>query len=542
MPDRSTTIHDSHRPARSAKPGDPADPASTPRPVGVIDVGSSSIRMAIAEIDGEGTIRLLESLARDTQLGHDTFTRGGIRRATTESCVEVLRSYRQTLAEYGITRPGEVRVVATSAVREAENRLAFLDRIYVATGFEIDPIDEAEVNRMTYLGVQPLLEEHPGLSAAGSIVAEVGGGSTEVLLVEAGDVVSAHTYRLGSQRLRETLEAYRAPRPRVIEIMRDEVRRTMQQVRRQVPGDLPVEVVALGGDIRFAARQLEPGWDQAGLVSLSVDRLAELSDTVLELSLDELVRDYGFSYPEAGTVGGALLAYVELARGLDLDHLYVCNVNLRDGLLREMATTDAWSDDYGRQVTRSALALGRKYEFDEAHAVHVAELSGRLFDQLADEHQLEPRHGMLLHTAALLHEIGGFIDTGSLHKHTLYIVRHSDLFGLSHADVMLVALVARYHRGASPKPTHRGYNTLDREQRIAVAKLAALLRVAKALDGSRSQRVNEFTCRRADGQLVITLEGLEDLAVEQLALNQAGPLFEQIFGRQVLLRTGDGVD
>ncbi len=525
MTDHVTTIHDSHRHTHL--------PPQT-RPVAVIDIGSSSIRMAIGEIVSDGSIRLLETLRRDVDLGHDTFTGGRIRKRTTEGCVAVLQSYGKLLVEYGITSPDQVRVVATSAVREATNRLSFLDRVYVATGLEIEAIDEAEVNRITYLGVQPMLENHPALSNAQSIVTEVGGGSTEILLVQAGDVIHSNTYQLGSQRLNKTLEG--APRGSVIELMRSEVRHTMDQVRHTVPWKEPVEIVALGGDIRFAARQLLPDWNPGELACLEVDGLASLCDKILGLSADKIVRQFQTSYPDAAVLGPALLCYLEVARTFDRDRLFVCNVNLRDGLLREIAAGDQWGDDFSRQVTRSALDLGRKYQFNEPHAQHVADLSKQLFEQLADDHQLEPRFGILLHTAALLHEIGQFVSGRSLHKHSMYLIQQSDLFGLTRTDMLLVALVARYHRGASPKPSHLGYAKLDRDQRIAVTKLAALLRVATALASSRSGRISDFNCQKSSGRLVITIPGVEDLSVEQLALNRNGLLFQQIFGRSVLLR------
>ena len=363
---------------------------------------------------------------------------------------------------------------------------------------------------------------------------EVGGGSTEILLVQAGDVIHSNTYQLGSQRLHKSLEP--APRGSVVVMMRSEVRRTMDRVRDNVPWKAPVEVIALGGDIRFAARQLQPESSRDELACLEVEEIAGLCDEILELSPDDIVRRFQVSYPNAAVLGPALLCYLELARTFDRDQLFVCNVNLRDGLLREMASGDGWSDDFARQVTRSALDLGRKYQFDESHALHVAGLSRQLFEKLADDHQLEPRFGMLLHTAALLHEIGRFVSSRSLHKHSMYLIQQSDLFGLTHTDMLLVALVARYHRGASPKVTHLGYSKLDRDQRIAVTKLAALLRVATALDASRSGRVSEFDCQESGRKLVITVPGVEDLSIEQLTLNRNGLLFEQIFGQSVLLR------
>ena len=117
------------------------------------------------------------------------------------------------------------------------------------------------------------------------------------------------------------------------------------------------------------------------------------------------------------------------------------------------------------------------------------------------------------------------------------MIKNSELFGLSRRDVLLVALVARYYRRASPQPSHEGYATLSREDRVAVAKMAAILRVAVALDDSRSQRIKEFVCSREMGRLVITIPQVKDLSLEQLALRQNGSLFEETFGVPVLLRT-----
>ena len=150
-----------------------------PRAVAVIDVGTTSIRMAIAEITADGDVRHIDSVARAVSLGRDTFTRGSIRRGTIEECVRVLKSYRNVLQEYGIASK-DTRVVATSAVREASNRLAFLDRIYIATGLDIDALEEAEVNRVTYMSIYPHLASLPELRSSHSVVIEVGGGQHRV--------------------------------------------------------------------------------------------------------------------------------------------------------------------------------------------------------------------------------------------------------------------------------------------------------------------------------------------------------------------------
>jgi exopolyphosphatase/guanosine-5'-triphosphate,3'-diphosphate pyrophosphatase len=506
------------------------------KPVAVIDIGTAAIRMAIAEIHPHGEVRNLESLSQVVNLGRDTFTRGAIAKSTIEDCARVLRSYRRILREYQIDTPEQIRCVATSAVREASNRLAFLDRVYIATGLQVEALDESEVNRVAFLGVQPLIAADEQLRNSHVVVVEIGGGSTELLFMKGSDVVYAHTYRLGSLRLRETLEAYRAPTQKLRNIMENHILRTVEEIGETVTVGGPLELIAMGGDVRFAVRTLQPGWDGVNLARLKVSALEDLTNKLLGQSEDSLVRKYHLTYPEAETIGPALLAYVMLARQLNLKEIRVTNLTLRDGLLLEMAAGQGWSKEFGKQIVRSAMDLGAKYDYDDAHAGHVATLSSTLFHELREEHQLSPRAEVILCVAALLHEIGLFVSNRSYHKHSMYLIRNSELFGLGRKEQLLASLVARYHRRASPQPTHEGYATLDRDERVVVAKLAAILRVAIALDESRSQRIHQLSCSREDGRLVISIPLVEDLSLEQLALKQNGSLFEEIFGLPVLLR------
>lgn len=511
-------------------------PQPVTKPVAVIDIGTSAIRLAIAEIRPGGQIHKLETLTQDVQLGRDTFTTGAIGRSTIEDCVRVLKSYRQMLDEYQITRNDRIRVVATNAVREADNRLAFLDRVYIATGFLVAPVDEAEVSRITYLGIQSYLRRKPALAGATTLVVAVGGGSTEVLMLRGGDVLVSHSYRLGSLRLRETLEAYRAPTAQLRQIMESQIKRTVDQVVQQADGYGDLKMITLGAEMDFAARQVRPDRDPDALSRLPIAALRQFTDMVLDTSSDQLVQSLHLTFAEAETLGPALLANVKLAEALQQKVVYVGNVDFRDGLLREMATASRWTEESCKPIIQSVIELGRKYHFDEHHARHVAELGKILFDQLRDEHKLDARYEMILYVAALLHEIGMFVNAASHHKHSLYLITNSELFGLRTRDLALIGLVARYHRRSSPKPSHEQYAVLDREQRIAVAKLAAILRVADALDRSRSQRIQRLQCRCEDGRLLVAIPDVDDLSLEELALKEKGPLFEEIFGIPVLLR------
>ena len=419
----------------------------------------------------------------------------------------------------------------------AINRLAFIDRVYIATGLEIDPLDEAEVSRMTYIGVQPQLQADPRLANSRVVVVEIGGGTTEVLVVQSGNVLFSHTYRLGSLRLLEMMEAVDASPIKRRIIMETHILRQVAQIREHVASDSPLEMVAIGGDMRFAVKHLVQEDDLSdGLVYIPLNKLNQLARRMMSLSEDEIAQQFDVSYQDAETVVPALVSYVLLARSFDQKEIAVSNTNLRDGLLQSLAIRDKWTDDYRKQVIRSAVLLGRRFDIDEKHSRHVAQLAVKIFADLQGEHQLESRMELILYLAALLYDIGAYISIRSSHKHSMYIIRHSELFGLSRKDVLLVSLVARYHRRSSPQPDHEGYATLDRRERVAVSKLAAILRLAIALDDSRSQRIKDIHCQISGKRMIVTAVGVEDVSLEQLAFRESSSLFEETYGIPCQLR------
>jgi exopolyphosphatase/guanosine-5'-triphosphate,3'-diphosphate pyrophosphatase len=318
--------------------------------------------------------------------------------------------------------------------------------------------------------------------------------------------------------------------------MESHIQRIVNQVRRHVPRDHDLVMIALGGDMRFAASQLLEDWQPPALAEISVQGLRLLTDEILALSIDELVHERHLTFPDAEAVGPALLTNVQLAQALGLDRITVSSINLRDGLIKQMAHREVWTESFVRQTIRSAVDFGRRFGFDEAHSRHVAELSKTLFRALQSVHQLEPRHEVILYVAALLHDIGNAVSPRSHHKHSMYLINNGELFGLSKRDVLLAALTARYHRRSSPRPLHEGYATLDWESRANIAKMAAILRVADALDRSNSQRIQQIECKQEHRRLVITVPTAGDLSLEQLALQQKDSLFREVFGMPVLLR------
>ena len=520
-----------------AAPGGRGAPGA--RVVAVIDVGTTAIRMEIAELYPDGTARPLDALTRPASLGKDSFTLGRLRTSTIEECVGILRQFRQTLNEYGVRDASSVRAVATSAVREAENRDQFLDRVYMATGIPIQCLEDADLSRLAYIGIADLLDRARVPRPWNTLVVEVGGGNTEILLMQDNRVTFSETYRLGSLRMRETLLTYRAAPQRVRSILTQDIRRTIEEMRAVMPTLRGVrDMIATSGDARFAASQIEPGWDRAEFARLAPGALARLAVRIAEQTADDLVREYGLSYPEAETLGPALLTYAEIVHAFGLRRVLVPNISRRTSLELDLASNFAGTEDFRRQVRHSATTLAKRFQCDLPHARQVNDLALRLFDVLQAEHGMGSRQKLLLECAALLHESGNFINSRSHHKHSYYLVAHSDLFGITRDELEIIALVTRYHRRSPPRATHPEYERMARDAKLTVQKLAAILRVADALDRVHSARVRDLEIALDPGRITLTAHGVDDLTIERLALREKGEFFAQVYGREIQLNEG----
>lgn len=508
-------------------------------PLAVIDIGATSMRMLVAQVDANGQIHELEALQQSVTLGKDTFTRGTIRPQSIEDCIAGLRNFLKILREYRLEVGSPwVRAVATSAVREATNQQSFLDRVYIATGLEVEVVDNAEVARFTYLGIRRYLGTQPFALRETALLMEIGGGGTEVLGLAGRTVLFSQAHRLGSLRIRQGQADRQLSETEWHGLVENQARRIAEIMRGQLPDLTRVRLVAMGGDARFAARQLNPDWSGQGTLRLPLKDWRTLTDEISAVSPDELVQRYHLTYPAAETLGPAMLAYSLLAEQLGRKWIYVTAITMRDGVLAEMAKPTVWEGDFTKQIIRSAFALARRYQVDVPHAEHVAKVARKLFAFLREEHGLGPRYELILTLAAILHEVGMFVSTTSHHKHSYYLIANSEIFGLGARSIELVAQVARYHRRAEPKPTHIPYNSLRREDRIAVCQLAAILRIADAVERTHTQRIGRLDFARQDGTLIVTAHGVTDIGYEQMALAEKSGLFEQVFGLRVMLSKG----
>lgn len=508
------------------------NPQQVVKTIGVIDMGTNSVRLEIAEVFPDGHFEVLERARLPARLGQDTFVRQALSRRTMNATISILRGYAKMLDVYGVA---PIRAVATSAVREAANADAFVDRIFIALGLDVEVIEPAEESRLIVSAVREDLGEE-ALSKGYSLVAEVGGGSAMVAILDKGEIATSASHALGAIRLQEALETPGERPERAADMLRHQIGSIVAAMEKTLPLNKIKTFVAVGGDARFAATQV--GEPAAG-ETRSISRAAfdELVSRCEHYTPDEIARRYKLPFAEAETLVPALLVYQAILHRTKAKALTVSDVSMRDGVLHDLAlrVTGRGEAQEATSAIRSAQTIMDKYQCDSKHAEHVAAICLRLFDEFRAEHALDNRYRLLLHVAALVHEVGGFINGRAHHKHSYYIISNTPIFGLRADEQEVVANVARYHRRSIPKQSHVPYMSLPRERRVAVTKLAALLRVADALERGHMQQVSNFDVERVDDEVILHVHNVSDLALERRALASKADLFDDTYGLRIRL-------
>jgi exopolyphosphatase/guanosine-5'-triphosphate,3'-diphosphate pyrophosphatase len=356
------------------------------------------------------------------------------------------------------------------------------------------------------------------------------------MVFQDGAMASAHTLAIGSQRTGgEVLRSVSTAKQRRV-YLEEKVQNATDLLRTETSLESLDLFIAVGGDMRIAGERAGEVVDDTYFLieRRDFDRLVgELS----ELSEDEIAESLRIPYNEAETLVFALVIYGAFLAATAATRIVVPFVSIRDGVLCTIAASsvEGGHTEYHQQVVSSALNLMRKYRGDERHALHVTDLALRLFDFLQDDHGLDSRQRLLLQVAGILHDIGTFINFSSHHKHGQYVINSSDIFGLHRQELSVVSNVVRYHRRATPQPSHRYYASLPPADRMVVNKLAALLRVADALDRGHQQRIGDLDLELEGDELIVRVRNAGDVSLERFGIETKAQMLEDVYGYKTVL-------
>lgn len=498
----------------------------------VIYVGAASLSMIVGARDSTGAFKSLEHLDKPLPLARDIFRTGTVTRATMEQAASIVHDYMRSLKELSVEGKN-IRVFTTNILSEAANHEIFLNRLQVTTKLPARLIDDGDMTRLVYQIALRLLQRNARLAEGHTFVSHIGPGNTRALYFKQGRLSAYSNYRLGIFRAREAVAGMDEESPRQLTHLEEQIRGVVDHLAQDYSGYRIDHHVAIGAEIQSVARQLAT--PRQGAYRVTEAELESFTSTLAELSPDELVRRLHVHYIGGEGIVPALQTNLALARRFGGDALWVPEGDFQQEVMTDLIVDRPRTATFQEEVMQAAGEIGVRYKCDRKHADHVAHFAQQLFRELQPMHQLEPRYELVLRVAAELHEVGMFISPREHHKHSLYILLNTEIFGLSTNERTLVALLARYHRRYNPEPNHPQFSDLSREERMIVFKLAALLRIADALDRSHAQRIRSIVLRPEGNRLYIYTPGVDDTTVEQIAINSKCDLFREIYGFEIIL-------
>lgn len=506
---------------------------NVPEVKAVIFLGADAVSMMVAEQHAQET-RVLDVLSQPVELAHDVFNGSCITRDTMDRCVQIAQGYNELLAEYRLAGPVQVRLLATNILLDVRNMDTLVNRLQITCGLQLEVMDDGEMTRLLYLNTRALLDRHEELADKHVLVLHVGPGNTRLLLFDKGRIAYYASYRMGAHRTGIAIgdATEMAGTESESALIREHIRGIMEQVNYDIEDYLPNPPDALiifGPDFHVISSPLAQG------DAVTEESLNRLAHDIAAIPPAQRQTRYKEDYASVCALLPTALIYLAVARDFEprsimcpaeeFSHAFLRN--LMPGRHDDLALED--------EVVHFSVLLANHYRVDKAHGQQIRRLTMQLFDQLQELHGLTRHDRLLLKVAAILHEVGSYINPKKHHHHSQYIILNSEIFGLSRADVEVVGLLARYHRHGAPTTAEPTYALLNQTDRLRVQKLAALLRVAEAMERAHSRRIRSFSVRANARRLELLVPDVGDLTLENLALRTKGALFSDIFGQDIVL-------
>jgi exopolyphosphatase/guanosine-5'-triphosphate,3'-diphosphate pyrophosphatase len=531
-----------------------------------IDVGSNALRLRIVEAstpngaasartlpplvqrEASGGWREVLSLRAPVRLGSEVFVSGRLTPASIGQACSALRDFREAMDREKVDA---YRATATSAVREAENGATLCERARREAGVELEVIEGIEEARLIQLAVVRRL----ALYERRALLVDVGGGSTELTLLEGGQSTFSMSLPMGTVRLLETfLKGTRALDRGHALLLEEGIERALAEAvpalwdalsgAGRSPASRPSGstldlLIGTGGNIDTLVDLCPLAGGFAGYPrAIDVVAMRSLFGKLSAMTPAERRDAYNLRPDRADTIIPASAIFLRIAETFRTPAIVAPGVGLKEGILVELIDKffHVW-DTAGEaeSVLAACKRLGRRYHFDEAHGVRVATFAAQLFDDMQGVHAFGERDRLLLRAAAMLHDVGDFVRYDGHHKHSYYIIQHSDIMGLSPDERAVVANVARYHRKSIPDASHANFRELDRDARGKVRGLAAILRIADALDREHRGKVASMRAAvdRARNKVRLFLSGNEDRELEEWTVHVKAELLRDVYDLDV---------
>lgn len=493
----------------------------------VIDIGASAIRMVIAEQKEKKPYSIIESLSQSIRLGVDTFLNDVISQESAIATAKTLKKFKRVLQDYQVTN---YRIVASSAVQEAKNQRYFLDYVFRHTGFKIEIIETQETCKMIFLTVLDELSKQEQSLAANSLLVDLGTGNARMAFIQNGKMIWIQSLKLGSLRLREILHDIDVQSYEFHKVLHAFIKADLDLMRKLQPLPQIDQLIATGSVIGDIIYYLTSNSQEQTSLTVESDWFLKIFNKYKNVTIEQFIEEHKIPIDKADVLLPAIIVYWYYASIFKPEKIFITDTNLTDGVILDRFHPIENFDDH---ILASARYLVAKYACDEDHAQKVMELSEEIFLQTKHLHKLNLNYLILLKIAALLHDIGHFVNDREHHKHTQYLIKAAPLTGVTQKQRAIIALVARNHRHYDVKLNEN----LTEAEKTNVTKMIAILRIANALDQSHSCKVTKVKVkfRKDKNQVVFKITTQTNVPLQKWAFKHSIELFSKLFYVDCLL-------
>jgi len=501
---------------------------------GVIDIGSNSIKLLIGERKDDG-MTTVDSLKNIIPIGKSTFFDGNIAQEDINQVIGILEKYKKTLQEYDVK---DIKVIATTAIREAGNKEIFLDTIERKTGFKIEVLSVGDVIYYIDAYISHKLKDSYPIHTKNLIIADIGAGSLDISVMRKGFTIMSLGLPIGTLRLKQLSGKLDGSQEETMEALKEHIETEMAYFKRMLPKIQIDDLILIDENYTYLESILSDQKKESDFFQFTQENVKTIFAQIADMNTEEIVRTYKMSREMAETLNAYTILLNMFISLTQKNYIYILEASLSGAILTNMLFNLELSEKYNKQNQLISMAkfLCQKFDADLDHLQHVAHLSGTLFNHFKDLLGLKENDRLYLLLAAYLHDIGIFINNRAHHKHSEYIINSLNLFQLTEEEIRIISCVARYHRRTGPQKTHILYSTLTASDKILVQKLSALLRIANALDRSHKQKIKNVEVRFNKAlDITLVVESHDNCLLEKADFAEKKELFEEVTGNKINL-------
>lgn len=499
-----------------------------------IHVGSGEVYLKIFELSRKSGLQVIDYARYYIELGGDTFSKGYISHELVYELCSVLKGFRIKMDEYGIT---DYVAYAGSAVREAGNCELILDQIRIRTGLKVTCVDNAEQSFLMLKAAAGSIPPFEKLIREGAVIVDMGAGSLQVTIYDAGKLIFTHAFKLGALRIRELLSDLESQTSDFNSVMNDYVGNEFDTFSAMVEETSGIShLIAIGEEV-YPVLAIKRTEGETG--SFKPEKLDQYYDRIKNMGFDEIAEKYAIPFEAATLIKPEMVVYASLLRVMHADMIWFSRVNLCDGIAEEYfesQNTMKAGHDFTTDIRNHARAISAHYDCDNAHTDNVSRHAMNIFDGLQKYAVLSSRDRLLLEIACLLHDSGKYVNMSAGAEFSWYIVLATEFVGISLSEKQIIAGIIRYHTWSEiPMPADLAIN-MGHDDYIRMLKLAAILRIARAMDRSHKQKMKKTVITVKDKKLVIRADTINDITLEQSMVDEKASYFEAVYGLRPVLR------